>query len=195
MSGKRAVPLARATQYADQFVMLIGDACERFTTVGSVRRMQPTISELGFLAIPIKVDEHDLFGEWRSTRDMLAEVVERLVQDGRLVITKAPTTLTRHFMFRTAKGMMFPLSLTWTDSRRWGADLALLTGPESLSLAMMARQGTVTHRGRAGLLPREYRYYDKLMTWDGGDEVETPEESDFLKLIYGDDIPKPERRR
>jgi hypothetical protein len=195
VTAKKAIPLARAGQYADQFVALIGSACERCTTVGALRRMQPSITELAFLAIPIRMDETDLFGELRGTRDMLSEAIGRLVKQERLLPESDSDAPTRRFRFRTARGMLFPLSLTWTWPRRWGADLALLTGPDGLSLAMQARQGTVTHRGRAGLLPPDYRYYDGLKTWEGGQDVDTPEEDDFLRLIYGDDIPRPERRR
>lgn len=193
--SQKSVPLERARQYADQVVGLIGSACERFTTVGALRRMQPTISEIGFLAIPLLVDTRDLFGEVRETRDMLDEAVARLLKSERLEPDGETPGATRRFRFRTARGAMMPLSITWTKPNRWGADLALLTGPESLSLAMQARVGTVTHRGRAGLLPREYRYYEGLKTWEGGQEVVTEQEEDFLRLIYGEEIPPPERRR
>lgn len=157
--------------------------------------MQPSISELGFLVVPVLVEEHDLFGEHRGTRDMLEEAITRLLKQDRLEPDGDSKKPTRKFRFRTARGAMMPLTITWTTARRWGADLAMLTGPESLSLAMQARRGTLTFRGRAGLLPMEYRYYDGLKTWEGGNDVDTPEEDDFLRLIYGEEIPPPERRR
>jgi DNA polymerase/3'-5' exonuclease PolX len=192
---RRPVALSRAREYADQFAALIADACERFATAGDLRRLQPSISDLVFLAIPHKVAEHDLFGELRTTRDMLDEVVGRLVHQERLTILVAADGSTRRYLFRTASGKLMPLTLVWTTPERWGSDLAILTGPDGLAMALQARQGTVTFRGRAGMLPREYRYYDGLKTWEGGQDIPVPEEADFLRLFYGDDIPPPERRR
>jgi hypothetical protein len=197
MAGRTWVPFIRAVQYADQFVTLIRDACVRVEVSGEVRRRQERVSEITVLAIPVVMEMRDMFGDLRETRDMLAETMERLLKAERIVKTASGFwgPAQRDMQFRTARGALMAVTLLTSSPERWGLDLAVSTGPSSLALAFTARQGTVTTRGRAGLLPPEYRVWEGLKTWEGGEDIPTPEEADFLRLVYGEDIPPPERRR
>lgn len=191
------IPLRRAEQYGEQLVTLVDSACERIEVAGDIRLRRDPVTDLVVVAIPQLVSQVDMFGEDRGARDMLREVLDRLLKSGRVERVKdAPvwTDSYRRFDFRTARGAMVPVHFYSTTTTAWGVDLALRTGPPSLAAALVAKRGSVSVRGRAGMLPAGYLVYGGLQLVETGEAVPTPEEADFLRLFYGDEIPPPERR-
>lgn len=210
MSAGPRLPLARARRYAEQFVASIEAACERVVVAGSIRRGEATVGDIEILATPEVVVEHDLFGEERGRRDLLREATDRLLKAERVRhrasgrSERAWGERYRRCWFRTDGGAEAPIDLYWADRTAWGLMLALRTGPVGLSNALVTPVGTLTHRGRAGLLPAGYRVRDGLqrvrrealpngLVREEWDAVDVTEEESFLDLV-GYRVP-PERRR
>jgi hypothetical protein len=201
------IPVRRAEQYAQQFVRLIGDACDRIEVAGSVRRQLPQVGEITVVVVPKVLQQGNLFGDDLPSRDLVIETIDRLVSRGRLAVRsgdrgrKTWTATHREMAFRTDDGKMIPVDVWWTTRAHWGVQLALRTGPAALAYALTAPLGAVTSTGRAGLLPTDLRIRDGLqqaigtnsdgtLTWE---DVATPEEADFLALV-GYDRPPEDRR-
>lgn len=204
MSRWRNIPLARADRYAQQFVQLIQPACSVVEIAGEVRRRQDVTSQpIEVVAVPILTETRDMFGELREVRNLLREALERLVKAERVeeriervrgsrrVRNELPTKL----LFRADSGMLCPVDLWETSAGKFGAVLALRTGPYGLRSGLMAPERSVSVSGRAGLLPRAFLLseQDGLVRREGG-EVETPTEESFFTAL---DLPLvvPERRQ
>jgi DNA polymerase/3'-5' exonuclease PolX len=56
------VPLARATELADELVDLLGSSCEQIHVCGSIRRQAPTVGDIDIVAVPKLAPVHDMFG-------------------------------------------------------------------------------------------------------------------------------------
>jgi DNA polymerase/3'-5' exonuclease PolX len=208
-TGWGRIPLARAERYAEQFAQLIRDACERVQVAGTIRRRQATISDpIELVAAPTLIPQQNLFGEQLEDRNLLMEAILRLLETERLEgrveqghgkrKTKkwTPDGYPMRLLFRADGGMLCPVDLWITTRGRFGAVLALRTGPHGLRSSLMTPRQSISPTGRVGLLPREMRCSEHtgLVQHGTGEEVPTPEEADFFGLI-GADIPEPERRR
>jgi hypothetical protein len=192
VAESKRFPIDRAVLYSEQFVQLVRDACERILPTGAIRRRQGTITQLEFLAIPKLVE----------VRDLLAEATDRLLQSERVSIPLGRKLKDvwhahrRSGLYRTGGGALIPFTLQWATPETWAVQLALSTVNDGLAMAMTTRRGSITPRGRAGMLPSEYRVYGgRVLEYATGAHVPTPAEDDFLRLIYGDAIPAPSDRR
>src|SRR5262245_14058081 len=109
--------LARATQYAAQFVLLIADACERVAVAGSIRRQQAQVGDIEVLAIPKLLQQSTLFGDDIPPRDLLAETTDRLLSKERVQhratekTRRAWGTSYRRMLFKANNGVLVPVDL------------------------------------------------------------------------------------
>lgn len=207
MSVWRNVTLTRARRYADQFVNLIAEDCIRTAVAGEVRRAathheQVTSSPLEIVAVPVILEQRDMFEERLADRNLLLEVVKRLIDSDRLEeriekkrgARRQPNDFPMRLLFRADGGMLCPLDLWETTAARFGAVLALRTGPYGLHSGLTSPVQTISPSGRAGLIPRGMQCSERtgLILRDGL-EIETPEERSFFDAI-GVPMVRPEDR-
>lgn len=205
MTVWRNIPLRRAERYAEQFVQLIDTACVKVVIAGEVRRKQAvTSSPLEIVAIPMLIQDHNLFDEPLPITNVLANVITRLIDTGRVDerIERVrgrkppPNVNPKKLLFRADSGMLCPIDVWATDSRKFGAVLALRTGPYGLRIGLMTAERSVTSSGRAGLLPRNMQLSEQLglIYRDDQQLFETATEEEFFTAIRVRMVAPEERR-
>jgi DNA polymerase/3'-5' exonuclease PolX len=56
------IPLAKATELADELVGLLGSSCEQVHVCGSIRRQRPTVGDIDLVCVPKLAPVADMFG-------------------------------------------------------------------------------------------------------------------------------------
>lgn len=182
MSQGVAIEWATAHRVASQLVGLLEDACERIEIAGSVRRQKATVHDLEIVAISRRgrAPIHGLFETTWVDVDELDEALDALRQSGTL--TLRPVLVERangSQEIQTRDGEAYkalsyqgvPVDLFITDAERWGAILALRTGPFDWN------QRLVTD------CKRHFRQLQDGRVLHLGRPVPTPEEADFFRAM------------
>jgi DNA polymerase/3'-5' exonuclease PolX len=202
--GWARVPLVEAERYAGQLLDLIREGCEHTEVAGEIRRQQATINEsIEIIAVPIVIEQYDLFDERRGDRNLLIEIIGRLIDQDRLEervekergkrrVNEHPMRL----LFRADGGKLCPIDLWTTDAEKFGVVLALRTGPAKLRIALTTPRQSISSVGRAGLIPRDMQCSERtgLVYRETGARIPTHTEEAFFEMIDAA-IPTPERRR
>ena len=199
----RQVTVARATRYARQFIQLIVADCAAVAVAGEVRRQRPTDLPIEIVAVPTTFERRNLFGEALPEQSLLDETLARLLVRERIEERverrgrkREPNTIPFRLLFRADGGMLCPVDLWRTTPGRFGAVLALRTGPYGYRSRLVAPVGSRSVSGGAGLLPRDLSCHELTgLTYRAtGVEVAVPDEAAFFARI---DVPlvAPELRR
>jgi len=176
MSAGAAVPRDQALRSAFELREMFYGLYERWEFGGSVRRGVPTVNDVEHVVVP-------LYG----MRDRMDELVrdEGLLFDGPRPLEKSIKADGRArwgkwYRAVAYQGVCHEVWMTETD--RFGATLAIRTGPSDLSVLAMTRARSLGMHHRNGvLLGRD------------GEPIATPEESDWFAAIGFPFVPPEER--
>jgi len=204
MSAGKKRQLKVVQDLASRLLESIGPACQRVEIAGSVRRQVPMVGDIELVAIDRKY-KAGLFGDLEESA--LEMTLASLVAEGRIANVKNGD---RYKQFIVGRGSnMITLDLWIVQHQTWGVQLAIRTGPEEYSRAIVTqrckggllRDGLIVKEGRVwtqigalagdrqfpdwtqiGALPGDRQFPDVDGLWS---ELRTPEESDFLALAGG----------
>jgi DNA polymerase/3'-5' exonuclease PolX len=194
LTAALAIPLEDARRLAEWLQAALGPACARLEVAGSCRRERPAVKDLELVAIPRAFDaQGDLFGSGGASCRELWAALEALRRAGELVPLKpgAPglepdprwpfkgSGDDRYYRL-LCRGIKVDLFLTTPEA--WGWTLALRTGPQDVSKALVS-----VWAPRAGLRARDGRLFRGLVP------VFTPEEVDAFAALRLEWISPPRR--
>lgn len=172
---------AEAAPIAGELVELLADACERIEIAGSIRRRRGEVHDIEIVAIPrIELDlGSSLWGDIVRV-DQLGPRIAALIDEGLLALREV--TIVRRdgrteqqrrdgvaYKALSFRGM--PVDLFLTDRERWGATLALRTGPGDWNVKLVTA------------CQRYFRRVDACRVLHLGEVIPTPEEADFFRAL------------
>jgi len=185
-------------QLADELKTILKPACERIELAGSIRRSKPDPKDIEICAIPrfIAQSQAGLFGDEMplGAVNQLDDLVEMLA-NGEGDWEFDPVTRRNGHKYKRLRHRetLIACDLFITDARRWGAILAIRTGPADFSKALV---GLALLRGMfvdEGLLHQHHRQYKMKngervpLPCSRGDAcsliVPTREEKDFFQTL------------
>lgn len=180
------VNLQEALHEARLLVRLLAPACERIEIAGSIRRSEKMIKDIEIVAKPLMIpDGTRLFEDEQVSA--LTKHIARLTASEDSELTLDPDLNRNGPKYkRLLWGQRKPVAATMpvdlfivTPPATWGVILAIRTGPADFG------QLLVTGRARGGACPGHLHVRDGAL-WDGNEQVDTPEETDFLTAM---DVP------
>lgn len=190
---KLRVNLKEALHEANMLVRLLRPACERIDIAGSICRSKAMIKDIEIVAQPLMIpDSTRLFEDEQVSA--LTKHIARLTAADDSELTYDPELRRDGPKYkRLLWGQRKPVAQTIAvdlfivvPPATWGVIKAVRTGPADFS------QLLVTTRSRGGACPGHLHVRDGAL-WDGNEQVDTPEESDFFAAL---DVPawSPESR-
>lgn len=181
-----------AQRTADALAEALQAGCERLAIAGSVRRREPRVGDFEIVAIPRRPP--GLFDGVDADAMDLEQVIDALIDQGRMARGERMGPRYRQYELpRLSEKMGAPvaLDLFLVTAATWGVQLAIRTGPQEFSRAL------VTRRCYGGYLPNDCTV-EQGRLWRGrqvdvetgqllepGTPLATPSEADFLKLTVG----------
>ena len=174
------IPLAEASEIAEQLTALIALSCERVLVAGSIRRQSPTCGDIDLLCEPKVEPLVDMFGE------PIGEDIDRL--HNRLCDLERLTTIDkrRDVNGRTAWGTFLKRAVfrgvavdirACRDRENWGLWALISTGPAAFNKAL------VTPRHQGGWLPPGFEIKDGFKLFRAGGRILTPREEDVFEAL------------
>ncbi len=167
---KRDMKLAEARHIAASLLISLAPACDRIEIAGSIRRGNPGVGDIEFVAIP--KPGQDLFGNLTYEMTELDCALARLVQEGRLALVKGGK---RYKQFILPEGITLDLFVVLPPAQ-WGVIFAIRTGPADFSAWL------VTPRSKGGRLPSYLKVEDGAV-WNDRKLLPASEEKDFFDLL------------
>lgn len=182
-------PLNQAKSIAAAIVRELEPAVERIQTAGSIRRQRPDVGDIDILCIPRR--PADMFGNPdTAARSELDAKLDTLKAEGRLTEGRCNGEKLKSLLIPRYPGLKLEIYCTTPDA--WAVVLAIRTGPEEFSRAL------VTEKQYGGALPNGHR----VSVADGavldrvtGDRIEIKTEDEFLRFCGLETALRPEMRR
>jgi hypothetical protein len=194
--------LADGTRYAEQMIALIQEACDLVLIAGAIRRRTARVNEIVLVAIPTLMATDDLFSGTAEIRDLLREVLDRLVAAGRLEREIGATPpyrwgkTRREALYVAPNGTRVPVAVWWASWASLGLQYALATGPERYAQRLLTHEGQrIDGAGHCGILPRTFSYRHERLVWTLTGEVMPVLDESALERCLGRRLPEPRRRR
>jgi DNA polymerase/3'-5' exonuclease PolX len=170
---KTKLPLPTAVTLAESILTALTPGCSRIAIAGSVRREKPEIGDIEIVCIP-RVTGHDLFGVPQYSLETLNDLIALQNWGG----NPAGDHYRQYDLGPCA------LDLFITTPECWGVIFTLRTGDADFSRL------AVTQRNKGGFLPSNLNVKHGRV-WMHGTALETPEETDFLRILgFGEIEPK-----
>lgn len=178
---RRAFPLARAREIAENLAKVLGDGCDRLEIAGSIRRGVPSVKDIELVAIPRGIPV-DLFGEPAEGRTKLDVIVDGLLEDELLAPREPRRMGERYKALRAVRtGIGIDLFIVRPPAE-WGTIFAIRTGGADFS------RFCVTEARKHGLRVERGHVVDER-----GRTIPTPEEEDFFRVVRVGYVPPSER--
>lgn len=178
--AKQRVARAAAMVVAEQWMGLLGPACERIGVGGSLRRGLAWVGDVELVAVPRMEVQLDLFGlpvgEWSALDVRLRDLGVKLVKDG-----------DRYKQFEAGEGLMVDLFVQ-PDPATWGVNFMIRTGSADFARWM------VTPRSVGGAMMGGMRC-EGARLWFEDVVLGTPEEVDVFAAMELDWILPEARER
>jgi len=184
------IPLAEAERLAHELVDLLAPACVQLVVAGSVRRRRPDVGDVEIVAEPrLASGPPDLFGEPTDQVNVLDDLCQRLLDEGRL--THRPDKNGHRACGSRYKRLAyrgFGLDLFAAERDSFGLILVIRTGPEDFTKPL------VTERAKHGWLPSYLKVQGgRLCYRDSGQPIPTPDEESVFAALGFREVP-PEQR-
>jgi len=178
---RRAFPLPRAREIAENLAKVLRAGCDRLEIAGSIRRKVAQVKDIELVAIPRGIPV-DLFGNPATGKTKLDVIVDGLLEDGLLEAREPKRLGDRYKALRTTRtGVGVDLFIVRPPAQ-WGAIFAIRTGGADFS------RFCVTEARKHGRRVERGRVVD-----EAGRTIETPEEADFFRAVRVGFVP-PEKR-
>lgn len=180
MSEGTRLPLAEASEIAEDLVALLLPSCERLEVCGSIRRQAPTVGDIDIVAIPRGEPIEDMFGETSALADVLSHTLNELC--GQQVIRQARRAdgavqgwgpRLKHAVYQGLK-----VQVQSVDPECLGMWMVVRTGPEQFS------KWIVTARSAGGGRPPGIEVRDGFRLYRHGGLVTNPDEQSVFDT-YG----------
>jgi DNA polymerase/3'-5' exonuclease PolX len=183
VSAGHALPLAYAERLAALLVERLAPGCARIEVAGSIRRHSATVKDVELVCIPkrtsvnrlemllnvlLTTNDRPIF---RSRRDLLT-AMGRPVDDGPDV-RRWGERYKRFCLWANDRYGIVAVDLFLATVDNWGAILAIRTGPDAFSKALVTHiKYRTPYRQRDGVLVRQ----------TSGEVVPVPEEREYFRL-------------
>jgi DNA polymerase/3'-5' exonuclease PolX len=193
-AGQTGLPLAVAEALAARLVERLTPACARIQVAGSIRRRKETVKDIELVCIPkhdpvnrldlllgrlLETDDRPIF---RSRRDLLTAMGKPVNNDPD--VRRWGERYRRFYLWANDRHGIVAVDLFLATVNNWGAILAIRTGPDEFSKALVTHiKYRTPYRQEDGALVRK----------DTGEVIPVPEEADYFRLA-GVLFIEPERR-
>ena len=164
--------LEEAKTIADNWLQSLSPFCERIEIAGSIRRGKPEVKDIEIVCVPKIEKQPDLFGFEALKVNLLEFYIDSLLADNAIRIHKRGP---RYKKISLSEGICIDLFIVLPPSQ-WGVQFLIRTGPADFS------HWIVTSKQSGGALPSNLKIKDGAV-WHGVKKIETPEETDFFKVI------------
>ncbi len=158
--------------------------CERIVVAGSIRRKKPTIGDLELVAIPVRMEQTNLFGDVAAVSYPLFDYLDSLVRQGAIQkIIGAEygrsawgDRLRKFLVTTTGQQTIYKVDLFLCVPETWGDTLTIRTGPKGFSAWL------VTKRSQGGAMPDNMRHIDNRL-WRESKPLDAPTEQAFFDAL------------
>jgi len=169
--------------WAEVLLKRLSPACSQITLAGSLRRGKADAKDIEVVAIPCPAK--DLFGPTGDGPTEMDSLLDRYVRDGMLVWDTQTKRNGPRYKRLVSVALELPVDIFLADSDNWGNIMALRTGCEEFSRAL------VTSRCFGGLMPEYLRHRDGYLwttRWDFGnrrteERLSCPNEETYFALL------------
>lgn len=189
MSTGTKITLQDAETAARRFHVLIAAACDRHQVAGSVRRMRPEVGDIEHVVISRTITATSAGEMFPREVAMVLDVLDQLVESGTIqkqIKSDDRARWGKRYRACLFEGVVHEVFIA--DTKNWGCQLAIRTGPAEYSQELVTR---ILVRGR---LRQQGGYLCYASGKSFGDIYPCPDEQSFFAAAGLSSVPTPADR-